>query len=295
MTYDCFTSAQLESICKSLAETHEGLTGSEIGHFLRQINVVDTDPSLTKWKRLYNALAHHQNEHQSGNCVLSFIHTALNPVRYRDRNALFESGRNEVNVALAFYGMEYGKDGKFYRRSKVATLSEAEERANRLRAALSQRNIEEDVLRFCKAELLQNNCFHAVLEATKSIAEKLRARTGVTSDGSILIDVTLGGNEPLLRINELTTESHRSEQKGFVNLVKGLFGTFRNPTAHAPKIEWPISERDALDLFSIASYVHRRINDAVSLLSGLERQAELRQISRRHGMATAGAAQFRKK
>jgi len=77
--------------------------------------------------------------------------------------------------------MEYGKDGKFYRRSKVATLSEAEERANRLRAALSQRNIEEDVFRFCKAELLQNNCFHAVLEATKSIAEKLRVRTGVTS------------------------------------------------------------------------------------------------------------------
>jgi len=84
-----------------------------------------------------------------------------------------------------------------------------------------------------------------------------------TSDGSTLVDDTLGGNEPLLRINELTTDSHRSEQKGFVNLVKGVFGTFRNPTAHAPRIEWPISERDALDLFSIASYVHRRINDAV--------------------------------
>jgi len=263
MRYECFTAAQLESICKALADTHEGLKGSAIGHFLRQIGVIDTDPDATKWKRLYNALAHRQNEDHSGDRVLAFIHATLDPVRYRGDNACFETRRNEVNVALAFYGMEYGGDGKFHKCSKAATLSEAEERANLLRAALNQRNVEEDVIRYCKAELLQNNCFHAVLEATKSVAEKLRLRTGAISDGAILVDETLGGDEPLLRINAFKTESHRSEQKGFGNLVKGIFGTFRNPTAHAPKIEWPISERDALDLFSLASYVHRRINDAI--------------------------------
>ena len=33
-------------------------------------------------------------------------------------------------------------------------------------------------------------------------------------------------------------------------LLKGMFGTFRNVTAHAPKIAWPIDEQDALDLLT---------------------------------------------
>ena len=47
-----------------------------------------------------------------------------------------------------------------------------------------------------------------------------------------------------------------------MNLAIGLFGTFRNPVAHAPKIEWPISEEDALDIFCLTSYIHRRIDSA---------------------------------
>jgi uncharacterized protein (TIGR02391 family) len=44
--------------------------------------------------------------------------------------------------------------------------------------------------------------------------------------------------------------------------LKGLFGTFRNPTAHSLKATWPLSEQDALDLFSLCSYVHRRLDRA---------------------------------
>jgi hypothetical protein len=37
---------------------------------------------------------------------------------------------------------------------------------------------------------------------------------------------------------------------------------FRNPTAHAAKIEWNMPEDDAIDLFTLASYVIRRIEKA---------------------------------
>ena len=37
---------------------------------------------------------------------------------------------------------------------------------------------------------------------------------------------------------------------------------FRNPTAHAPKVDWPISEQDALDILGIISYCHRRLDNA---------------------------------
>ena len=66
----------------------------------------------------------------------------------------------------------------------------------------------------------------------------------------------------MLRINALANESHRSEQHGFATLLVGMFGTFRNPTAHAPRISWPMSEEDALDLFTLASYTHRRLDGA---------------------------------
>lgn len=44
-----------------------------------------------------------------------------------------------------------------------------------------------------------------------------------------------------------------------------MFGTFRNVTGHAPKITWPISEQDALDLLTLVSYLHRRLDDAAQV------------------------------
>src|SRR5688572_17772652 len=126
-----FTASQLEAICKALADTDTGLTGSEIGHALAQIGVRDCDPNATKWKRLYNALAARQNVDRTGDRVFSFIKNALDPARYGGRELIFQLRRAAVNIPLAFYGAEFGEDGKFYRCVPATTLSEAEERANR--------------------------------------------------------------------------------------------------------------------------------------------------------------------
>lgn len=239
-----------------------GLTGSEIGRLLKQVGVGDIDPTLTKWKRLYNALASRQNRDKSGDRILAFVKSALDPVRYQGQEQVFEARRRSVNTALAFYGLEYRNDGKFQRRTRVGTLQEAVQRADRLRTILEARGVHADVLAFCRAELLKDNYFHAVLEATKSVAEKIRQRTGSQSDGATLADEAFGGNKPALRINALQTSSDWSEQRGFCNLLKGFFGTFRNPTAHAPRASWPMFENDALDLLTLASYIHRRIDVA---------------------------------
>ncbi len=118
------------------------------------------------------------------------------------------------------------------------------------------------LLKYCTAEIIQDNLFHAILEATKSVAQLVRDKTSLTSDGAELVDEAFGGTSPLLRVNSFTTDTEKGEQRGFMNLSKGLFGTFRNPTAHAPKIEWQISEQDALDIFSMISYVLRRVERA---------------------------------
>ena len=257
-----FRLGDIEALCKVLADTDIGLTGSEIGHTLAQIGVIDTDPTMTKWKRLYNALADNQNKRQDGNNVLAFIATALRPTRYTNNEENYESMLMGVNKVLAFHGLEFKDDGKFHTIKPVSTLAEAEKRAQKFTTSVSDRNLHKDLLHFCRAELLQDNYFHAVLEATKSVASKVRSMTGLNSDGAQLIDDAFGGPDPILKINAFKTDTEKSEQRGFTNLAKGLFGTFRNPTAHAPKIEWDLEEQDALDLFTLASYVLRRIDNS---------------------------------
>ena len=66
-----------------------------------------------------------------------------------------------------------------------------------------------------------------------------------------------------MAFNALSTEWERTEQTGLATLLKGLFGTFRNPTAHAPKILWATSRTDALDMLTLASMLHRRLDAAI--------------------------------
>lgn len=148
--------------------------------------------------------------------------------------------------------------------TQAHTLREANRRAQELRADLTTRGVHPDVLRFCRSELVADNYFHAVLEATKSIADKLRSRTGLTDDAATLVDRALTGDPPTLAINPLSTESQKSEQRGFVNLVKGTFGMFRNTTAHEARILWAMNKADAEDLLSLASLIHRRLDAAIS-------------------------------
>jgi uncharacterized protein (TIGR02391 family) len=64
----------------------------------------------------------------------------------------------------------------------------------------------------------------------------------------------------MLVINGLKTDSEKSEQRGFANLVRGIFGMFRNPTAHEARVRWEMKKEDAKDLLSLVSLVHRRLD-----------------------------------
>lgn len=262
-----FQMSILRAICDILADSHHGLTGAEIGRLLTQLKIDDSQPSATKRHRLFEALNSQQEKITSGNIVGAFIQEAMNPVRYIDKSEIFNMRRDELNVALSFAGLFLRDNGRLKIVESAQTLSEAQEKANKLYAELKRRHIHVDVLRFCRAELVQNNFFHAVLEATKSLADKIRQRTHLASDGAQLVDDALGLGKngiPLLAFNSLTTETEEMEHKGLANLLKGIFGAFRNVTAHAPKITWDIQENDALDLFSLASLLHRRLDEAIN-------------------------------
>lgn len=260
-----FTSNELEAISKVLGDTERGLTGAQIGQFLQNKGIPDCDPTNTKWKRLYNALASFQNEHKVGNHVITFINCALDPIGWTKRDEDHTFLRSELNCVLALCGYSVGEDGKVRIDKRATTIDEARERANRMAEQLKKRNVHSEVIRFCSQEIVMQNYFHAVFEAMKSVSARLRTLSGLSSDGNELATGALAlGKEmnPRVAINRLATETERGEQKGFLNLLLGLYGTIRNPVAHEPKIEWDMTEQDALDILTTLSLVHRKLDRA---------------------------------
>jgi uncharacterized protein (TIGR02391 family) len=254
-----FSQPRLLKISQTLAECvqHKELSG-----IFRQCGIIERD-GTPKWERMVRALEAKQSTDRCGNNVGAFIECVMDPARFVNHPEDFAGFRDSLNVVLAFDGLQVNEAGKLESVSKAQTLTEAQHRAGRLRSDLEARRVHPDVLRFCRAELVQENYFHAVFEATKSVAQKIRDKTSLTGDGADIVDAAFGIKAPLLAINTLRTETEQSEQKGFATLLKGIFGTFRNVTAHAPKVEWPMGEQDALDLMTMASYAHRKLDGAV--------------------------------
>ncbi len=221
---------------------------------------------MTKRIRLFDALAARQKADSCANNVCAFIQRVMNPVLYVQSPDYFSKKQDELNRVLSFEGLRLTDEGRLERSEQARTISHAEAAANRLRGKLIDRGVHQDVLRFCRAELVEGNYFHAVLEAAKSVSQKIRDKTGLVSDAAELVDQAFGIGKnpyPVFAFNALSTESERSEHRGLTNLMKGFFGAFRNPTAHAPRISWSISEHDALDMMTIASLLHRRLDEAV--------------------------------
>ena len=194
-----------------------------------------------------------------------FINRALNPVSYARDREKFAWRRSELNVVLSFSGFSVREDGKVTRTPVETTLKGARARAGALRAALEDRGAHPEILKYCRAELVDENYFHAVLEAIKGVAERIRNLSGLTTDGAELVNTAFSVKAPILALNSLKTETEISEQKGFGNILVGLFGAVRNPSAHAPKITWPMTEQDALDVLSLVSFVHRKLDGAVKI------------------------------
>ena len=260
-----FEQAEIEAISKALGDTSNGLNGSEIGFLLAQAKIKDIDPNNTKWKRLYNAFVESQNKGGNRTHILEFIRQTFNPQKYLQHPERFDELRNALNEALSFSGLEVDEGGNLNSSERVATLSEANERAKKLRAGLDSRKTHPEVLKYCKSELLDKNYFHAVLEAVKSIFDRTRTLTGLDDDGAKLIDAVFSGDAPVLIINNHNTQTEKKEQVGFSNLLKGIYGMFRTPLAHEAKISWNIELQDAEDLMSMVSMIHRRLDRAVKI------------------------------
>ncbi|MFP3541835.1 TIGR02391 family protein, partial [Pseudomonas sp. SIMBA_044] len=73
-------------------------------HLLANKRFQDPTPQMTKWQRLFNALATQQNKHGVGNHTIQFINEAMNPSLYLRKPELFAWRREKLNSALSLCG-----------------------------------------------------------------------------------------------------------------------------------------------------------------------------------------------
>ena len=248
-----------------LASTERpGLSNTEIRRLLTLAHIPDVEAG-NKRTRLGAAMHNQQQRDGDPGCIIRFLTETMAIGRYLNDQARFEDLREALAAPLSLVGLQINDEGEVASTGGTATtLDEVAKLAGRLRTELRRRGVHPEVLHFCEEELLRKSLFHAVFEATKGVSDRLRRISGLTSDGGELVDqcFTARSGVPLLRINAHQTVTETSEQKGFGNLLKGLFGTFRNPPAHTPRATttWKLTEHDVLDLFCMLSFVHRRLD-----------------------------------
>lgn len=253
-----FNNSQVTQISQLLG--NKVMTGSEITRVLTRLGIPDNSGESTKWRRLEYAFTDRQNCDHSGNAILRFIQEALAPVKYVQKQQEFEDIRSELNVILSFSGIQYRNDGQFEKVTVARTISDAQKRVQSILPKLRQRGVHARVIYYCNEELLKENYFHAVLEATKSLAAQVRQMSNLTEDGSPLYDKAFSTSSPYLILNNLQTESEKNQQKGLCLMLKGINSMVRNVTAHTPKIKWIIDEDEAVDILMTISFLHKNLD-----------------------------------
>lgn len=99
------------------------------------------------------------------------------------------------------------------------------------------------------------DCVEAAFKEINSLVkEHVRRRTGTELDGASLMNKAFSPNNPLILLDDLSTESGRGSQQGYMQIYAGAMSGIRNPKAHANIVINDARARHFLYLASLLAY-----------------------------------------
>ena len=128
--------------------------------------------------------------------------------------------------------------------------------------AFSARNFHREVVEHSRDLFLQSNYFHAVFESAKAYNKAVGSKAQSDRDGANLM-LKVWDCSGTLKVTPCESETDQNVQDGIKFLSAGLMRAIRNPTAHEPAVDWPISQQDCLDILSFISFLFRQLDDSV--------------------------------
>jgi uncharacterized protein (TIGR02391 family) len=130
------------------------------------------------------------------------------------------------------------------------------------RTVVSLDNLHIKIQEHCESLYLDKHYSSAILEAYKVIFNELKLLTGVTDlDGKRLVEKAFSLTNPLIKLNELKTQSDKDEQLGFMMLFSGAAIGIRNPKAH--DLINQSNELKSLQYLSFASLLMTKLDERV--------------------------------
>ena len=123
-------------------------------------------------------------------------------------------------------------------KARIELLSERLEDSGETSTARALRAYEglalhSDIERAAEALYRNGHYANAIEDAVKALNGVVRLRSGLELDGMPLMERVFGPGNPVLKFNDLQTQSDRDEQKGFMMLFSGAVAGLRNLRAHA--------------------------------------------------------------
>ncbi len=249
-------------------------TGSEITRLFRGSGYPEfVHDQSTKWRFVANAFE--QLQASAGNKphhVLKVIQTASNPQGWIRNREGFEKFLSTVNSVLEFYGLRIGDDGLLQETANKAVTVRHAKSPDEL--AIDNRGLHPHVIRHARSHFCRGAYFHAVFECCKAFDKAVRDNTGISKSGQPLMSEALNLNGPL-KLNSQRTTSEKDEQQGIMYLCMGLMNAARNPQAHEPELNWPMTRDDALDVLGLISFLYRKLENGVVFLPGSTTAAKI--------------------
>ncbi|API75192.1 TIGR02391 family protein [Ralstonia solanacearum] len=112
----------------------------------------------------------------------------------------------------------------------------------------------------CTKLFVDGHYAQAVEESAKAVFQYLRDASGLTLDGASLAQQAFSLKSPILAFSDLSDETKKNEQLGFMEMLAAYAKGVRNPLAHTHgKLE---EAQKAFEYLCMASLFCRRIDDA---------------------------------
>ncbi|MCR4422590.1 MAG: TIGR02391 family protein [Exilispira sp.] len=254
-----FDLSALEKIAKIVGERY---TGSEITEFFRKAGFTNIrHDGSTKWKFVYAALEELQKQPYGPYNIAKVIEKLCYPQEYFEKAEYYKEIVEKMNEILAFYDMEVNfKTGKIIvKPSNSPTLRSQHSQAELI---FDARNFHLEVRKHSRLLFKEGKYFYAVFECCKAFDKYVQEKSRINKHGAELKGAALSLKGPL-KINTQRTDTEKNEQEGIMHLCIGLMRAIRNPEAHEPELDWPITQEDALNILSLISFLWQKIDTAV--------------------------------
>lgn len=253
-----FNAQSIETISRIIGNI---MTGSTITKMFELLRIEDNSNQSTKWRRLDFVMRETQTTYGCGNKVLEIIKYVFHPTSswFSDNNE-YRASINEINKCISFYGYEVHEDGDIHLIKSSKTRTQANERYDLLKSKLFERNIHPQIIKFCTQDIVNEDYFSIIFEASKSVYDRIRNMTGITYDGNKLINTCFDMKYPIIIFNSLKTDTEKNLYKGLKNILLSIAQLGRNPKAHTPKIYSYDNLDNCLDMLNLISFSHKMLD-----------------------------------